>query len=112
MNGYPGIARLPCLGLLLAFLIGGCVGSPPTKLYTLTALGAPAAETRPEATPAVVAVGPVVLPDYIDRPQIITRKSAYQLELAAYDHWAAPMYDMVPRVLAEDLASRLPSDRV
>ena len=76
-------------------------------------MGAPAADTRsPQSTPAVVAVGPVTLPDYIDRPQIVTRKSAYQLELAAYDQWAAPLYDMLPRVLVEDVALRLPSDRV
>ena len=105
-----GIIRRP-VGLLLALFIAGCAGSPPTNLYTLSA--APSADTRsPQSTPAVVAVGPVILPDYIDRPQIVTRKSAYQLELAAYDQWAAPLYDMLPRVLVEDVGLRLPSDRV
>jgi uncharacterized lipoprotein YmbA len=52
------------------------------------------------------------LPDYLDRPQIVTRQSAYELELAANDRWAAPLYDMLPRVLVEDLALRLPSDRI
>ena len=112
MSARVGITRLPAAGLLLAFLVAGCAGSPPTNLYTLSPVGAPAAETRPESTPAVVAVGPVILPDYIDRPQIVTRRSAYQLELAAYDQWAAPLYDMLPRVLVDDVASRLPSDRV
>ena len=107
-----GIIRRP-VGLLLALFVAGCAGSPPTNLYTLSAVGAPAADTRsPQSPPAVVAVGPVILPDYIDRPQIVTRKSAYQLELAAYDQWAAPLYDMLPRVLVEDVALRLPSDRV
>ena len=111
MSARVGITRLPAAGLLLAFLVAGCAGSPPTNLYTLSA--APAADTRsPQSTPAVVAVGPVILPDYIDRPQIVTRKSAYQLELAAYDQWAAPLYDMLPRVLVEDVGLRLPSDRV
>jgi uncharacterized protein len=87
-------------------------GLAPTNLYTLSAVSAPAVETRPQSTPAVVAVGPVTLPDYIDRPQIVTRKSAYQLELAAYDQWAAPLYDMLPRVLVEDMGLRLPADRV
>jgi uncharacterized protein len=113
MSARSGIIRLPAVGFLLALLGTGCAGSPPTDLYTLSAVGAPAAETPlPQTTPAVVAVGPVTLPDYIDRPQIVTRKSAYQLELAAYDQWAAPLYDMLPRVLVEDVALRLPSDRV
>jgi uncharacterized protein len=107
-----GIIPRP-LGLLLALLVAGCAGSPPVNLYTLSAVGLPSTDIRvPPSTPAVVAVGPVTLPDYIDRPQIVTRKSAYQLDLAAYDHWAAPLYDMLPRVLVEDVALRLPSDRV
>jgi uncharacterized lipoprotein YmbA len=112
MNASTGIIRLPPVGLLLALLVAGCVGSPPTDLYTLSPVGTPAAETRPQSTPAVVAVGPVILPDYIDRPQIVTRKSAYQLELAAYDQWAAPLYDMLPRVLVEDVALRLAGQEI
>jgi uncharacterized protein len=113
MSARFGIIRLPAVGLLLALLVAGCVGSPPTKLYTLSAMGAPAAESQvAQSVPAIVAVGPITLPDYIDRPQIVTRKSAYQLELAAYDQWAGPLYDMLPRVLVEDVALRLPSDRV
>jgi uncharacterized lipoprotein YmbA len=106
-----GIIPRP-LVLLLALFVAGCAGSPPVNLYTLSAAPAPAADTRSPQSPAIVALGPIILPDYIDRPQIVTRKSAYQLDLAAYDHWAAPLYDMLPRVLVEDVALRLPSDRV
>ena len=57
-----GIIRRP-VGLLLALFVAGCAGSPPTNLYTLSAVGAPAADTRsPQSTPAVVAVGPVTCP--------------------------------------------------
>jgi uncharacterized protein len=113
MNARIGAERMAAVGLLLALFVAGCVGSPTTNLYTLSAVGPSASEIRPpQSTPAVVALGPVTLPDYIDRPQIVTRENAYQLELAAYDHWAAPLYDMLPRVLVENVALRLPSDRV
>ena len=109
--GIEGI-RLPAIGLL-AILVAGCAGSPPSNLYTLSAIGTAASESQSlQATPAVIAIGPVSLPDYLDRPQIVTRQSAYELELAANDRWAAPLYDMLPRVLVEDLALRLPSDRI
>jgi uncharacterized lipoprotein YmbA len=120
MNAGIGIIRLPAVGLL-ALLVAGCAASPPTNLYTLSAVdapsveggGAPSAGGRASKSPsAVVAVGPVTLPDYIDRPQIVTRQSAYRLELAANDQWAAPLYDMLPRVLIEDLALRLPAVRM
>src|SRR5574338_1112351 len=112
MTARARITGLLALGLM-APLVAGCASSPPTNLYTLSPMGAPASETRlPGSTPALVAIGPVTLPDYIDRPQIVTRQSAYRIELAAYEQWAAPLYDMLPRVLAEDLALRLPSHRV
>ena len=104
-----GIIRRP-VGLLLALFIAGCAGSPPTNLYTLSA--APAADTRSPQSPAVVAVGPVILPDYIDRPQIVTRKGAYQLELATYDQWGGAVVRYAARVLVEDVGLRLPSERV
>ena len=104
--------RLPTIGLL-AILVAGCAGSPPSNLYTLSAIGTAASESQSlQAPPAVIAIGPVSLPDYLDRPQIVTRQSAYELELAANDRWAAPLYDMLPRVLVEDVALRLPFNRV
>ena len=113
MNARIGTACRPAIGLLLALFVTGCAASPPTNLYTLSAVDAPPVEgPASPSVPAVVAVGPVALPDYIDRPQIVTRQSAYRIELAAYDQWAAPLYDMLPRVLIENVAMRLPSDRV
>ena len=107
-----GIMHLLALGLMV-LLVAGCASSPPTNLYTLSAIGVPLTETAaPQSASAVVAIGPVTLPDYIDRPQIVTRQSPYRLELATYDQWAAPLHDMLPRVLIEDVALRLPSHRV
>ena len=104
-----GIMHLLALGLMV-LLVAGCASSPPTNLYTLSAIGVPLTETAaPQSASAVVAIGPVTLPDYIDRPQIVTRQSPYRLELAAYDQWAAPLHDMLPRVLVEDVALRLPA---
>jgi uncharacterized lipoprotein YmbA len=92
-------------------LLTACASSPPTSFYTLASLPAEtiAAAKLPTAT---VAIGPVALPDYLDRPQIVTRDSAYSVRLATFDNWAGPLADMLPRVLVEDLALRLPGDRV
>jgi uncharacterized protein len=100
--------------LLLAVLVSGCAGSPPTNYYTLASVPPAAVERTAQAlsAPSTLAVGPVVLPDYIDRPQIVTRASPYTMKLAANDQWAAPLYDTLPRVLVEDLALRLPADRI
>ncbi|QLH40097.1 MAG: membrane integrity-associated transporter subunit PqiC [Defluviicoccus sp.] len=87
----------------------------PTTYYTLAAESSPANTPAPASArrgPAIVALGPVQMPDYLDRPQIVVRETDYRLHLATTDVWAAPLSDMVPRVLIDDLSRRLPGTRV
>jgi uncharacterized lipoprotein YmbA len=93
--------------------LAGCADTPPTNFYTLSSVSAPARPVGPaQARAVVVAIGPVTLPDYVDRPQIVTRESAYAVKVASYDQWAGPLGDMVPRVLVENVAAALPGDRI
>lgn len=101
--------RLACVLALGAIVAGSGCARTPTRYYLLTPV--PGAEAATRAT-AVVAVGPVSLPDYLDRPEIVTRDGTNAARLGAYDQWAGPLDDMLPRVLVEDLAARLPGDRV
>ena len=98
--------------LLAGGLLGlsGCAGSPPTRLYVFPV---PAGAT-PLAAPRDLAlgVGPVTLPPYLDRTQIVTRASRARLVLGEFDQWAASLHDTVPRVLAENLALLIPTERV
>ena len=108
-------ARAGSLAIVVALslAVAGCASGPPTNFYTLSSVAAPAGPVRSGQTrAAVVAIGPVTLPDYVDRPQIVTRQSPYAVKLAAYDQWAGPLTDMVPRVLVENVAAARPEDRV
>jgi hypothetical protein len=55
----------------------------------------------------LVAVGPVTLPDYLDRNVLVTRLGPNEVHPAASDWWAEPLADQVPAVLARNLAGRL-----
>jgi hypothetical protein len=57
-------------------------------------------------------VGPVTLPRYLDRPQIVTRASPYEIKLAEFDRWAEALDINFARVLAENLSLLLPTARV
>jgi uncharacterized lipoprotein YmbA len=75
------------------------------------------AEKAPESAGAAgaewaVGVGPVEIPDYLDRQQITTRNGPSRLELAEYDRWAEPLESNVARVLAENLSFLLGTDLV
>lgn len=103
----------PVVLLALAALTGGCFGSKPTRLYMLSSIAGDApgmVDSRGESR--VIAVGPVSIPDYIDRPQIVVREDANQVTLAGFDQWAGSLADMVGRVLVEDLRAQMPADHV
>jgi uncharacterized protein len=94
-------------------LVSGCT-TPPTRFYVLPALSSADPTSKVTATQRelTIGVGPVTLPPYLDRPQIVTRASRAKLALAEFDQWAAPLQDSFSRVLVENLSLLLPTDRV
>jgi uncharacterized protein len=109
----PVLWRLTLVPLVASLLGLVACASTPARFYILNTL--PASETVP-ATVAergpVIGVGPITLPKYLDRPQIVTRASRNQLALGEFDRWAEPLQDNISRVLAENLARLIPTDQV
>lgn len=93
-----------------ALLLTGCAESKPSRFYVLTPLDA-AKEPTGAIGPAL-GVGPVVIPQYLDRPQIVTRSSDNRLDLAEFDQWGGRIGDNITRALAENLSGLLKTDRV
>jgi uncharacterized protein len=95
-------------------VVSGCASTPPTRLYILPSLVGP--DTTPGASAPkrdlTVGVGPVTLPPYLDRPQIVLRASGTKLALAEFDQWAASLQDAFARMLAENLSLLIPTDHV
>ena len=98
------------LGALLCAM-GGCVDSPTTRLYLLTPTTIGVRTVAEERTLSI-SIGPVDLPAFLDRPEIVTRLGLGEVERAEFNRWAEPLAESVPRVLASDLASRLGTGRV
>ena len=98
--------------LLPALLLAACVGSSaPTQFYTL-ATTVEAGAKAPVGKKLSIGVGPLTLADYLDRPQIIVRDSAYKVSLTTFDQWAGPLDTGLPTVLVGDLAALMPQDDV
>ncbi len=100
--------------LLIVFLLGGCSSTPPVAYYTLNTL-----PERQQEIPAAVmddtiaiGVGPVEFPKFLDRPQIVTRKSQNQIEVSEFNRWAGSFPGDFSRVLAKNISILLPTDRV
>ena len=100
--------------MLLVFLLAGCSSTPPTKFYKLSSLSSGQQE-NPAAllgTDIAIGVGPVDFPEFLDRPQIVTRKSQNQVEIAEFHRWASSLPGDFSRVLAKNISTLLPTDRV
>jgi uncharacterized lipoprotein YmbA len=99
--------------VISTFIVDGCSTGPPTRLYVLTSLSraefAPPATGRREIS---IGIGPVELPQYVNRPQIVTGQQSSELQSAASAQWAEPLQDGFTRVLAENLSLLLATDRV
>ncbi|MDP9143957.1 MAG: PqiC family protein, partial [Actinomycetota bacterium] len=87
--------------------------SMPSRFYILNSLSASETTTAMAAEQGpVIGVGPITIPKYLDRPQIVTRAGSNQLALAEFDRWAEPLQDNLARVLAENLALLIPTDQI
>jgi len=105
------LSRATILCVAAAGVIGGCASSAPLRYYTLS-------PTPPTSRPAAsagmipVRVDRVTIPTELDRSQLVRRLDATRLQIMEEDRWAAPLDDMIHRVLSEDLAARLPAGTV
>jgi uncharacterized protein len=95
--------------LPLVAILSAC-HSAPSRFYELTAEPGPSPSGG--VAGASIALGQVDLPGALDRPQLARRRGPNQLDYAEDERWAGPLDAMVRRVLAEDLATRLPPGRV
>jgi hypothetical protein len=59
-----------------------------------------------------IGVGPVEFPRFLDRPQIVTRKSQHRLSISEFHRWAGSFSEDFLRVLAKNISMLLPADRV
>lgn len=93
------ISFAPLLALCAALMLAGCGSSPAPRQYTLAADALPAGAASP-----TVVIGPVSLPEAVDRLQIVRRVDGTRSEPADGHRWAGALKAEVARRLAVSLA--------
>ncbi len=101
------------LGMLLAFSVG-CTVTEPARFYNLTTIIESGLESAENAglQDISIGVGPISIPDYLDRPQIVTGGGQNEVHMSEYDRWAGSLKDGIGVVLSENLSVLLPTDRI
>jgi uncharacterized protein len=104
---------------LFSMLLASCssILSPPPERTTFVILtqGVTPAGVNPDgAVPAGLGIGlgPVTLPQYLDRPEVVIRTSQNSIELSPTVRWAEPVTDNFRQVLAADLGRNLNTSHI
>ncbi len=91
----------------ISALLAACGSSD--EFYRLSA-SQPATVGRTSGTS--VSVGPVSLPGYIDRPEVVFQNGPNEFKLPSNARWIGSLQENVSRVLAADLGQELHSNQV
>jgi len=88
-----------------AVLLTSCAAQPPTYFYDLTSQ-ATVTESKIDDK-VTLGVGPITLPQLLDRPGIVSRHSETGVNVASYHIWAGELEPTFTRVLTDSVATTL-----
>lgn len=108
------IMILLAIGVLPAACLLGGRGTPPTRFHKLESLQdlEPGHKALASLPATAVAVGPVDLAAYLNRPQIVTISAEQELRVNEFERWAEPLKGAITRVVSDNLALLLNTTRV
>lgn len=96
----------------VALLASACVTtSPPMRFYLLSPIE-DAAPTTAAPGEALVVVGPLQLPGYLDRPQLVVRQPDGRFTLREFDRWGEPLDQLLTHTVTANLVRLTGSPRV
>lgn len=105
-------AAVAAMLLLANLALSGCT-TAPSSFYTLTST-LPAADRSPALLDKglAVGVGPVRFPEFLDRPQVVSRAGSNRLLVDEFHRWGGSLEDDFLRVLGENLGQLLGTSRI
>ena len=91
----------------------GCGGiSKPTTFFMLSPIDMESGERSTTKDEISILVGPITVPVYLNRDQIVVRQPGVEVSVNDFDHWAEPLSDNLKRVLVANLSTLLSSSQV
>lgn len=100
--------------IVMTLFLTACGTSPPARFYTLSPISVPISSEKTilHDKNKVIAIGPIEIPEYLDRIEIVTRANGYQLMISEFDLWGGSIKTDISRVLVENIATLLGIDNL
>jgi uncharacterized lipoprotein YmbA len=99
-------------GILLFMAVAGCAGSQKSSYFTLYPMTWLTPKYVSEDTGISIGIGPVSIPEYLNRSQIVSRPGRYEIEISDINLWAESLDATIPKIVSENISKILSTDRV
>ena len=111
------LLTFPVLSALFSVSLSACPSFAPTpdrtRYFALTAQAEPGgAAKNPGPGEAWLGVGPIRIPGYLDREELVIRVAQNRFDVAQNDRWIEPLEESLSRVMAQNLYALLGSERI
>ena len=95
--------------LLLCIILSGCFSTPNSSFYMLRT----ESDKQVFANKLSIGVYDIVLPEYLDKPQIVLQKpNSTEITISEFNRWAIDLSAMLKNTLIEDLQQVLPNSKI
>jgi uncharacterized lipoprotein YmbA len=96
----------------LALITTACGRSPRVTFYLLEPVAKKETSALAKGAVPTIVVGPVTLPEVVDRPQLVVGVAANRVDILEEHRWAEPLNSEIPSLIAQNLGRMLGSNRV
>ncbi|MBU1869159.1 MAG: PqiC family protein [Candidatus Omnitrophica bacterium] len=112
MREISSVCRKIMICVVFVLLLNGCMSipnSPNPRFYTLFVSDSGQADKKFDiAADTIVGIGPIRIPEYLDRPQMVTIEKDKTMKFAQFDRWAGPLDLNLGYAIRENLVLLLP----
>jgi uncharacterized lipoprotein YmbA len=103
------VSKAYCVAVLA--LLAACGSAPKDQFYSLTGSAGGGKDSLPGLDYGV-AIGPVYVPEIVDRPHFVLQTPGAEVRIAENVRWAEPLKEGIARAVANHLAQTLENARV
>jgi len=96
----------------IASMLAACASNPEQSIYVMSVPAGMKAGLQGPPGSLTIKLQPVILPDYLDTTDLVTRTGPYGIEASRTGRWGERLSKGITRTLAADLGQRLQANVV